>query len=206
MKKTFTFFAALFIAIATNAQSVDLALLGFVNEQNEPIASITLGATDALNPTVVLNNNSASGIIGNSDTVFFKVSIAGVDLFDLYLLGSQLTTLTPGNNMIIGGNAPLFTAEELNTIGLNSFTLCYTVRISSQTTTDPNSANNQACVNVIRTVGVESFNVVDVRVYPNPASSFITIDNAENAQITLFDLAGKMITTIESASANQTID
>ena len=45
-----------------------------------------------------------------------------------------------------------------------------------------------------------------MNVYPNPATTVINIDNAEGAQVSVFDINGRMITNVESASANQTID
>ena len=55
-------------------------------------------------------------------------------------------------------------------------------------------------------VGINENSENDVTVYPNPASDFINVSNAENAQITLFDIRGKVMAEIESATAEQVID
>ncbi len=45
-----------------------------------------------------------------------------------------------------------------------------------------------------------------VNIYPNPANSMITIANAENANIVIMNIIGEVVTVINSASSNQTID
>lgn len=45
-----------------------------------------------------------------------------------------------------------------------------------------------------------------VSVFPNPANNVITVANAENANITIINMVGAVVSTVENASANQTID
>ena len=87
-----------------------------------------------------------------------------------------------------------------------TFQLCYEIRIVGAAT-DPVSSNNQACLTINRgATGINEVAEGEVNVYPNPATTVINIDNAEGAQVSVFDINGRMITNVESASANQTID
>ena len=87
----------------------------------------------------------------------------------------------------------------------DEFELCITLRLKNATDTDP--SNNQACVNVHRgEVGIENIVAGEINVYPNPASDVINVANAEGAQVSVFDMNGRMVANVESASANQTID
>jgi hypothetical protein len=45
-----------------------------------------------------------------------------------------------------------------------------------------------------------------ISVFPNPANNIITIANAENANITIINMVGAVVSTVDNASANQTID
>lgn len=55
-------------------------------------------------------------------------------------------------------------------------------------------------------VSVENIEVSNINVYPNPASEMITITNAENANITVLNILGEIVYTVENAVSNQTID
>ncbi|MDD2634208.1 MAG: choice-of-anchor J domain-containing protein [Bacteroidales bacterium] len=55
-------------------------------------------------------------------------------------------------------------------------------------------------------VNIESVNSNTFSVFPNPATDLITVSNAKNTNITLLNMLGEVITTIENANTNQTID
>ena len=57
----------------------------------------------------------------------------------------------------------------------------------------------------VNNVGIEENSNNSITVYPNPANSIINVNNSENAQITVFDISGRVMATIEKASENQTI-
>ena len=79
--------------------------------------------------------------------------------------------------------------------------------MGSNSIVDNNPANNLICLTVHRgATGISEVAEGEVNVYPNPATTVINIDNAEGAQVSVFDINGRMISNIESASANQTID
>lgn len=206
MKKIFTFFAAMTAVVALNAQTVDYAIDGFVDEEQQQITELNLGMNDDLNPAFVLTNNGPD-VPANTDSIMFDITIEGQLLGSSYIMGSQLQTFTAGASAAISGQEPLLTAQEMTDYGIEgTFNFCYEVRIVGAAT-DPDASNNQACITITRgTVGVNDVVAGEVNIYPNPANDVINVENAENAQISVFDINGRMITTIESASANQTID
>lgn len=206
MKKFFTFFAAMFAVVAMNAQSVDYELAGFLDGDNNLIDEITLGVNDDLNPKVALMNNGPD-VPAASDTIYIDITIMGQPVGSMYLMGSQLAGLTAGQRAALGGEQPLFTAAQLAEAGIEgTFELCYTVRIAGQAT-DPDASNNTACINITRgNVGIENIAEGEINVYPNPANSVINVANAEGAQVSVFDMNGRMVANVQSASANEVID
>ncbi len=203
MKKLFTLFAAMVTVVALNAQTVDYELVGFY-DGTSLITELNLGLDDDLNPSVVLKNNGPD-VPAAADSIFLDIYFEGSNLGAMFVLGSQLAGLTAGQQGALGGQQPLFTAADMD--GLEgTFQLCYEIRIVGAAT-DPVSSNNQACLTVNRgTTGINEIAEGEVNVYPNPATTVINIDNAEGAQVSVFDINGRMITNVESASANQTID
>ncbi|MDI9535712.1 MAG: T9SS type A sorting domain-containing protein, partial [Bacteroidota bacterium] len=43
-------------------------------------------------------------------------------------------------------------------------------------------------------------------VYPNPANDFVTVANAENANIVIVNMLGEVVANVNNASSNQNID
>ena len=87
-----------------------------------------------------------------------------------------------------------------------NFELCMYAYLTGESV-DDNDANNTGCITINRgTTGINEVAEGEVNVYPNPATTVINIDNAEGAQVSVFDINGRMISNVESASANQTID
>ena len=208
MKKLFTLFAAMFAVVALNAQTVDYYMMGFVDNSTDQnaITELNLGMNDDLNPNAVLVNNGPD-VPAGTDTVYLDVAINGMDLGAMYIMGSQLSGLTAGQGTILSGNQALFTADQMNQAGIEgTFELCYTVRIVGAAT-DPDASNNQACLTINRgDVGVNEIAAGEISVYPNPATDVIYVANAEGAQVSVFDMNGRMVNSVESASANQAID
>lgn len=208
MKKLFTLFAAMFAVVALNAQTVDYYMMGFVDNSTDQnaITELNLGMNDDLNPNAVLVNNGPD-VPAGTDTVYLDVAINGMDLGAMYIMGSQLSGLTAGQGTILSGNQALFTADQMNQAGIEgTFELCYTVRIVGAAT-DPDASNNQACLTINRgDVGVNEIAAGEISVYPNPATNVIYVANAEGAQVSVFDMNGRMVNSVESASANQAID
>lgn len=206
MKKIFTFFAAMALVAGVSAQTVDYELAGFLDDEQNFITEINLGLNDALNPTVALFNNGPD-VPAGTDTVFTDITVMGEELGSMYLMGAQLATLTAGNGAALGGQEPLLTAAEMTEYGIEgSFEMCYTIRIVGQAT-DPDASNNTACVTINRGVsGINEIAEGEVSVYPNPATTVINVANAEGAQVSVFDMSGRMVANVESANANEAIN
>jgi len=56
------------------------------------------------------------------------------------------------------------------------------------------------------TVGINDVEAFEFNIYPNPAHSFITVTNSENATIKILDISGKMMISKESQSVSERID
>ena len=192
--------------VAVNAQSVDYGLIGFcevVGTQAQLTDAYNLSLTEDFSPYVAVTNNGPD-VPAAADTVYFDVTIADMPIGSLYQPGSQMAQLTAGNTTALG--ATLFTADQMEELGLEgTFEMCWTVRIVGAAT-DPVSSNNTACIQVSRGTGIENIVAGEINVYPNPASDVINVANAEGAQVSVFDMNGRMVANVESASANQTID
>lgn len=208
MKKIFTFLTAMVAVVAMNAQSVDYELMGFVDNTTDQniITELNLGMSDDLNPFVIMLNNGPD-VPAAADSVFLDITIEGMPLGSMVMLGSGLASLTAGAGTILSGQNALLTAQEMEEAGLEgSVEFCYTVRIVGAAT-DPVASNNSACITVTRgTTGINEIAEGEINVFPNPASTYVTVANAENAQVSVFDMSGRMVANVESASANETIN
>lgn len=70
---------------------------------------------------------------------------------------------------------------------------------------DPDTTNNTYCITVDYDNGINE-KTNDLMVYPNPACNEITIDNAAGAQVSIYNVAGQEVMSIENANASATIN
>lgn len=93
------------------------------------------------------------------------------------------------------------------------FQLCFGIRYESEVNyngVDPDTTNNVYCITVSdqpdpSTVGInENSNML--KVSPNPASTYIKVENAAGSQIFVYNIAGQEVMSVESAEANETIN
>ena len=209
MKKLFTLLFCGFAFVAANAQTCDYQLLGFADANQQMITELTLGPNDDLNPAVVFTN-AGPDLPGANDTVWLDLSVImggqEAPVGSSYVPGSAVAGWA-NQQVALSGEQALLTAAEMNEYGLiGTLQICYTVRAGGNVT-DPDASNNKACLTVKRGgVGIDGFNAEEINVYPNPATSVINVANAENAQVSVFDINGKLMVSVESATANQAID
>lgn len=205
MKKIYLFLTFIALLFAAGAQTADLEIVGFADANGNLIPSLVMNPTQDLQPRVILKNNGPDAV-ASTDSVIFDITY-NTDYYaaTLVLTGEQLHSVEGGEQVIIDLAQPIWTAEIMDEYYLMSCTLCYEVRISG-ITTDPNAANNKACIDVTRTTGIGDNDATDVSLFPNPASAVVTLTGAENARVQLFDLSGKLHIDIERASANQQVD
>ena len=70
---------------------------------------------------------------------------------------------------------------------------------------DPNLDDNTYCITVDYDNGIQPYNNT-VNVFPNPASTAITVENVAGAQISVFNIAGQEVLSVEAANANETLN
>ena len=214
MKKLFTLFAAMVAFVAVNAQNTaDLGVYGFFEslQSQTPSTEITLGMNDDLKPYVAYYNAGPAGLTSNDTIVFYAViDNQPVSLFAGGIGDEEMVI----NNIYVivmdqqGTPATILDKQFMDDNSLTgTFEVCVAIDLWSNTLTDANTSNNTACLTVHRggTTGINELEG-EVNVYPNPATTVINIDNAEGAQISVFDLSGRMVSSVNSASAYQTID
>lgn len=208
MKKLFTLFAALVTMVAVNAQSVDYECGGFIDNEQNPISDLYISLDEDLSVNIVVINNGPDELAAG-DSLLMDVSVQGLTLASggySYAAMSQQNLLTVGTPWI--AQLGLFDAATMQQYAMyfpDEFELCITMRLKNATDTDP--SNNQGCVMVHRgDVGIENIAAGEINVYPNPATDVIYVANAEGAQVSVFDMNGRMVNSVESASANQAID
>ena len=86
--------------------------------------------------------------------------------------------------------------------------LCMNVTYTSDPTyngVDPNTNNDTYCVTVIYDNDIKE-NTNNLAIYPNPACNEIRVENVAGAQISIFNIAGQEVMSIENADANATIN
>ena len=205
MKKFFTFLFLTVVFFAVSAQSVDFEILGFADSDGNPISSIVLNSSQDLQPRVILKNNGPD-VVPVTDSIIFDITYdEGYYVTSLILTGTDLHSVLAGDSVFVDLLQPIWTADIMSHYGLTECTLCYEVRIVGRAT-DPNPDNNRACIEMTRSLGIHETSVNLVTLFPNPASSTVTLAGVANACVQLFDMSGRMVSVIESASENQSID
>lgn len=203
MKKLFTLLVVCFAVIAASAQTCDLAVTHFMDNPTDQnvVETIDLGQRNGLNPVVFFTNNGPDALT-TSVKVYINLYVNGSPITDeesMWLVLSK--DLPAGENGAIASQTALLPADVMDQMGLATFDFGYEMAYAG----DPVTTNNMGIVHVIRRVGIEDVDENGVNVYPNPATEVINIANAEGAQISIFDIAGKLISSVASASANEAI-
>ena len=201
MKKTYFFIVTMLVASTMFAQTIcDLEPIFMTsNTDPTPISTITLGPNDNLSVYPGVRNHGPNDA-NTTATVVFTVNgdTMQTELVDLngFLPANQFAALTPEGLTV--------TADDLNSVGLTgTFVGCMNITYAGN---DPNAANNTTCITITRLTNIEENIASKISVYPNPANNFITVDNAENANITIINMLGEVVANVNNASLNQTID
>lgn len=110
-------------------------------------------------------------------------------------------------NIIPAPYSYTLTAQDFIDAGLSgTFDICITISCEGGNN-DTDLTNNSHCIPVTLNVASVEENVAEaVSVYPNPANDMFTVANAEGATIVVVNSLGQVVTTIENAASNQTID
>ena len=182
---------------------------GISNNQLSPAeASYTLTSADqALTLLPFFANYGADDAV--EGTVTFAITVNGVALVEepFELDGTEEGTIPVGAwyNLIPEPYSISMTAQEMIEAGLSgTFDVCFTI---SYTGNDPDLTNNSHCIPVtLNVTSVDENLASEVSVYPNPANDMFTVANAEGATIVVVNSLGQVVSSIENAASNQTID
>ena len=205
MKKFYLSLTLILLFFAAGAQTADLEVVGFADENGDRIYSIVMNSTQDLQPRVIVKNNGPNAV-AVTDSIFFDITYnQNYPITYLYIAGSQLNSAGVGEEMIVDLAHPIWTAAIMDEFQLIACSICYDVRISG-VTTDPNSDNNRACIDMTRTIDIEDAEIASVSMFPNPTSSAVTLSGVSGSQVQLFDLSGRRLFLIESAEENQQLD
>ncbi|HOE39485.1 MAG TPA: T9SS type A sorting domain-containing protein [Bacteroidales bacterium] len=169
------------------------------NTDPSPIATtMTLEPEDGITvyPGV---RNLGPDAANTTATITFTVNGTTMDTQQVDLTGlaaNQVAALTQSGLTV--------SAEDLNSANLTgTFEGCMTITYAGN---DPVAANNTTCITITRKTDVEENLANKITLYPNPANNFVSITNAENANITIINMIGEVVANVNNASSNQTID
>ncbi|MCQ2262929.1 MAG: T9SS type A sorting domain-containing protein [Bacteroidales bacterium] len=113
------------------------------------------------------------------------------------------------------GPIGLMGVDEMENEGLTfPFEMCLSLTYepdASYPSSDPNLDNNTYCITVSNQQAPDDPDGINANdntltVSPNPASTVIRVDNAAGAQISIYNIAGQEVMTMEAANANETIN
>lgn len=205
MKKILLLFATLALVLTAGAQSVDLEILGFADENGNPVSTLELSPTQDLSPSPILKNNGPEAVAATDSVIIDITYNSDTYLTYIYLTGQQLHSVSAGDQVTINPMNPIWSAAVMDEFQLFSCTLCYEVRIVGHSV-DPNPDNNTACVEITRAVGIEEDWADGIALFPNPASTTVTLSGVAGHRLQIFDLTGKMVMNQEKISDNQSVD
>lgn len=190
MKKIYTLFVLMAAFFAASAQSVDFEIVGFADGAGNPISVIEMNTSQDLMPRVILRNNGPD-VVAVTDSIIFDITYnEGYYATSLILTGTDLHSVIAGEQVVVDHTQPIWTAATMNQYHLVSCTLCYEVRIVGRST-DPEPTNNTACIPVNRVLSIDEGADGSVSVFPNPASTSVTVTGVANSHVQLFDLSGR---------------
>ncbi|NLA23673.1 MAG: T9SS type A sorting domain-containing protein, partial [Bacteroidales bacterium] len=179
----------------------------WVNGATNPIqtiSSITIEADETLNLYPVFGNKGPDATNGSIELTF---TINNMNLLDPITINESIPAAANSIYFLTEDYSAIpITPEDFDEMGLTGiFDICFSAIYSG---VDNNPNNNTACLTVTRNagVGINSSHTANVSIYPNPANNIVTIANAENSNISIMDITGKTLVSINNASANQTID
>ena len=102
-----------------------------------------------------------------------------------------------------GGGSFTITTPVIETLGYASgddFRIVVTADNSTLTN------HQDYWVDVIDAISVDEINAIPVSIYPNPAQDELFVNNAENADIFIYNIVGEIVRTINNSDSNTRID
>ncbi|MFT5078210.1 MAG: hypothetical protein ACI825_000366 [Planctomycetota bacterium] len=120
----------------------------------------------------------------NNDTLIYNLALEGVDCYTFQIIDSY------GDGILGGGGVSLI---DINGVEHFPFTGNYGSGAILQFGADG-------------VLGTSDETFEGLSIFPNPAKGFFHIVNAENADVTIFDLRGRKVRNIDKISKNEKVD
>lgn len=203
MKRIFTFFCTIVLAVGLQAQNVDYEIVGFLDADDDVIEQYLMTSNEDLQPRVLLKNNGP-GVCNASDSIIFDIYNNDELTTYIYIHGSELQSMSAGETRIISLPSPIYTSEVMDQFVMTSFVLCYEVRIVG-TSVDSEASNNSACLQISRPLPVIEYAESAIRLYPNPAAHVLNISCPGFARLQIVNMLGQVV-YIQEASGDAQID
>ena len=203
MKRIFTFFCTVVLAVGLQAQNVDYEIVGFLDADDDVIEQYLMTSNEDLQPRVRLKNNGP-GVCNASDSIIFDIYNNDEPITYIYIHGSELQSMAAGETRIISLPAPIYTSEVMDQYFMTSFFLCYEVRIVG-TSVDLEASNNSACMSISRPLPVSEYAESEIRLYPNPTTNVLNISCLGSAQLQIVNMLGQVV-HIQETSGDAQID
>jgi hypothetical protein len=115
-------------------------------------------------------------------------------------IGSDLATLTPDFTVSTGATAYIASVAQVSgtTVDFSAGAVTYTV--------ENGTASQEWVVTASIEVGISEDVNLEVNVYPNPTTEYVTISNVEFATVSVYNVLGGLIQTINSNATELTIN
>jgi hypothetical protein len=184
--KKFTFIVSFFA----------LALNGFAGNDTKISTSISGSITEQVSSTL-------TAII--SYEIYGQVtSTIGDSSVDVVVpAGTDLATLVPSFSLSDGATAAINSIQQVSGTTVVDFT---SGSVTYKVTAEDGITTQDWVVNVSVENGVNDAIAFNVNVYPNPASDYVIIENAENTSITVYNIIGRMLSSVNSMQSNYTLN
>jgi hypothetical protein len=184
MKKVYTAVVVLLFAMSSFAQSIETSFSKAMMNQ------VSSTETDFI--SYVVPGQVTSTIDATNHTI--KVVMKK---------GSDLTNLKPNFDLSVGATAYIGTVQQVSgTIVDLSSPVNYKVVAEDGTTKQKWTVTAKLVVDD----AIASVKKLDVNVYPNPASNYIVVENAESATVSIYNVVGRLVKTVQSTDSELTID
>lgn len=155
----------------------------------------------------------------NFTVSIFSIDIATLAVTEVYTSGTLTKTVAMSEtyaefdieNQTLAAGVYLFAVNQLDATNLSvGYDGVPTGAVYIWDGTDLGSTgalgNVAIRVNVVDGSSVESNLTSNISVFPNPANDVLNVANAENANITIVDMIGNVVATVDNASSNQSIN
>lgn len=177
----------------------------FLDDDQAPHTQMTEASIDGEEDLVLYPGLGNEGPDSTSNSADIVLTIDGNEIMsenvDLATQGLQ-----SGYFMFLSNPAAVtITAAEMDALSLEgTFDVCFTVTYNG---VDNVAANNQACVTVDRTItGIKGGLSSSLSVYPNPAKSIVTFENAKGSTVAIFNMLGQEVARTDVQSNVHTIN